>query len=191
MSKEHAAIVQYKLSDNQHPFRGYHEVHDAFRIMSQRSSFQQSLMQKYTPVIFLKKVKVLIPVPSTINTNTRSQWNVGDRLKHGGGGGRRGQWRQTQQYANPNTFTPPPFHMQVDGNNFASTACPSTNFTYCERFSRGSYLRWRCVRNHTDLPQQMPSNKDDMHWFRVSLSKIVLTETIFQYLYKYDYIISK
>jgi len=35
----------------------------------------------------------------------------------------------TQQYANPNTLTPAAIPLQVDGN-FASTACPSTNFTY-------------------------------------------------------------
>ena len=54
MNKAHAAIVQCKLSDNQHPCRGYHGVHYASRVTYERSSFQQSLMQKFMPVIFYR-----------------------------------------------------------------------------------------------------------------------------------------
>jgi hypothetical protein len=173
VSKEHAAIVQYKLSDNQHPFRGYHEVHDASRVMSERSSFQQSLMQKYMPVIYLKKWKPpyqLPPLSAPIPDLNGMLATVLKRGDNGGGGGA----RAVNDVTHSNMPTPipsptPPYHMQVDGNNFLSTACPSTNFTYRKRFSRGRYLRWRYVRNHTDLSHQMPPTKDDLHWFKVSL----------------------
>jgi hypothetical protein len=90
---------------------------------------------------YFTEVKVPIPVASTINTNTRSQWNVGDRSQTccrvgaGVGWGRERERETgavndvTQQYANPNNLTPASIRLQVD-SNFASTACPSTNFTY-------------------------------------------------------------
>jgi hypothetical protein len=82
----------------------------------------------------------------------------------GGGGGGRGAVNDVTHSNMPTPIPSPPlpFHMQLDGNNFASTACPSSTFNYLDVL-----LTWTLLAMTLRTKPYGPPTPDAIHWFSV------------------------